>query len=301
MAEWLQGAESSPVLVTIAAALLLALVVVLALWIRASRTLRRSDRDWTGAERTRIDLELSLAEQTGRLGIVRELQDVAVLNVSRLITQAEGARYTAESDPSAAVRVIGAFVESGHEAVGDMRRVLTVAREGEAVSARQPGLQSARDLFRVMRDAGLTIDFDESGERYELKPGAELAVFRILQGALANALKHGGQGTEAKVSFTWTRDGLQLLVDDDGIRAQARRSGLTPEAINRDTAYSIDDDLHALTTSPTGAGLSQMKQRAELYGGVFQARTVPGVGFSVSVVFPALRFHNGVHSVNLSR
>ena len=34
-------------------------------------------------------------------------------------------------------------------------------------------------------------------------------------GTVANALKHGGAGTEARVSFTWTRDGLQLLVDDD--------------------------------------------------------------------------------------
>ncbi|AMB58631.1 sensor histidine kinase [Microterricola viridarii] len=301
MAEWLQGDSAPTVLIIVAGVLLLVLAVLLWLWLRASRRLRRTDRDWTGAERTRIDLELSLAEQTGRLGIVRELQDVAVLNVSRLITQAEGARYTVESDPSAAARVVGAIVESGREAVGDMRRVLTVAREGEAVSSRQPGLQSARDLFRVMRDAGLTIVFDESGERYELKPGAELAIFRILQGALANALKHGGTGTEAKVSFSWTRDGLQLIVDDDGIRAKARRAGLDADGINRDTAYTIDDDLHALTANLTGAGLTQMKQRAELYGGVFQARTVPGVGFSVSVVFPALRFHNGVHSVNLSR
>ena len=113
--------------------------------------------------------------------------------------------------------------------------------------------------------------------------------------------KHGGTGTEAKVSFSWTRDGLQLLVDDDGIRAKARRAGLDSDAINRDTAYTIDDDLHALTSNFSGAGLTQMKQRAELYGGVFQARTVPGVGFSVSVIFPALRFHNGVHSVNLAR
>lgn len=301
MAEWLQSDGSSSTLLIVAAVLVLAFVVALVLWLRARHRVRRSDRDWTNAERTRIDLELSLAEQTGRLAIVRELQDVAVHNVSRAITQAEGARYTIESDPSSGVRALTGLVDSGREAVADMRRVLTVAREGEAVSSTQPGLQSARDLFRVMRDAGLTIVFDEAGERYELKPGAELAIFRILQGALANALKHGGAGTEAKVAFGWTRDGLQLNVDDDGIRAQARRAGLDADGINRDTAYTIDDDLHALTANLTGAGLSQMKQRAELFGGVFQARTVPGVGFSVSVVFPALRFHNGVHSVNLSR
>ncbi|MFC6355764.1 sensor histidine kinase [Luethyella okanaganae] len=301
MADWLQSDGVATTLFVVGIALALVASVAIALWIRAARELRGSDRDWTGAERTRIDLELSLAEQTARLGIVRELQDVAVHSVSRLITQAEGARYTAESDPSAAVRAVSSVVESGREALGDMRRVLTVAREGESVSATQPGLQSARDLFRVMRDAGLTISFEETGERYDLKPGAELAVFRILQGALANALKHGGTGTETRVSFAWTRDGLQLLVDDDGIRAAARRAGHDPNELSREAAYTIDDDLKALTETITGAGLSQMRQRTELFGGVFKANTVPGVGFSVSAVFPALRFHNGIHGVNLVR
>jgi hypothetical protein len=44
-----------------------------------------------------------------------------------------------------------------------------------------------------------------------------------------------------------------------------------------------------------------MRERAELFGGILSARTVPGVGFSVSAVFPALRYHNGVHGVNLGR
>ena len=42
-----------------------------------------------------------------------------------------------------------------------------------------------------------------------------------------------------------------------------------------------------------------MRERTELFGGVFTARTVPGVGFSVSAIFPALRYHNGVHGVKL--
>ncbi|MEB0303624.1 hypothetical protein, partial [Mucilaginibacter sp. 5C4] len=65
-------------------------VVLLLLWLLTALRLRRIIFDRTAAERMRIDLELSLAEQNGRLGIIRELQDGAVLNVARLITQAEG-------------------------------------------------------------------------------------------------------------------------------------------------------------------------------------------------------------------
>ena len=283
----------------IVAAVILAVIalVFLVLWLTARGRLRRIDRDWTGSERTRIELELSLAEQTGRLAIIRDLQDVAVHGISRLVSHAEGARYTAESDPSSAVRVVGGVADAGRDALADMRRVLTVAREGEALASPQPGLQSAKNLFRVMRDAGLEIVFEETGTRYELRPGAELAIYRILQAALSNSLKHGDRGTEAKVSFVWTGDGLQLTVDDDGIRAAARRTG---DETDRHTT-SVDDDLRSLTETVSGAGISQMRQRAELFGGVFTARSVPGVGFSVSVTFPSLRFHNGVHGVDLPR
>ncbi|MET0724706.1 MAG: ATP-binding protein [Leifsonia sp.] len=295
--DWLNSPDSAQAVFVGAVALGVVAVVLLVLWLRARSRLRRVDRDWTTAERTRIGLELSLAEQTGRLGIVRDLQDVAVHSVGRLVSQAEGARYTAESDPSTAVRAVAGVIDAGRVALGDMRRVLTVAREGEALSSPQPGLQSAQNLFRVMRDAGLTITFEESGPRYELKPGAELAVFRILHAALANSLKHGGVGTEARVSFAWTDEGLQLTIDDDGIRAAARREGDDPSV----RSLSIDDDLRTLTETISGAGISQMRQRAELFGGVFSAHSVPGVGFSVSAAFPALRFHNGVHGVELPR
>jgi signal transduction histidine kinase len=274
---------------------------LLVLWLLAVARQRRHRFDRSAAERVRIDLELSLAEQQGRLAIIRELQDIAVLSLARLITRAEGARYAAESDPTTAVRAATALVEDGRVTLADLRRVLTIAREGESIATKAPGLTSARNLFGVMRDAGLAVDFTESGDRFPLKPGAELAIYRILQSALANALKHGGAGTEARVSFTWTQDGLQLLIDDDGIRAAAKRESASPSDVAARTAYTIDDDLRALSESISGAGITQMRERAQLFGGIFNAGTVPGVGFSVSAVFPSLRFHNGVHGVDLAR
>jgi signal transduction histidine kinase len=200
-----------------------------------------------------------------------------------------------------AARSAASLESHARDALADMRRVQSVVREGEADSVPQPSLHSARDLFRVMREAGLQVTFTESGDRFEVRPGAELAIFRILQGTLENALKHGGAGTDVRVAFGWTGDGLQVTVDDDGIRAAARRKGLDPEQVAEATQYTIDEDLKALTESISGAGINEMRERAALFGGILTARTVPGVGFSVSVVFPALRFHNGVHGVDLGR
>lgn len=282
-------------------ALIVTSVVLLLLWLVANRRHRRSRFDRTAAERVRVDLELSLAEQQGRLTMIRELQDIAVLSLARLITKAEAARYAAENDPSAAVRAATGLVDESKVTLADLRRVLTLAREGESAVSTRPGLQSARALFGVMRDAGLAVDVTESGDRFPLRPAAELVIYRILQSSLANALKHGGTGTRARVSFTWTQDGLQLLIDDDGIRAAARRTASSDTDFAARTSYTIDDDLRALSESLTGADLTQMRERTALFGGVFTAGTVPGVGFSVSAVFPTLRFHNGVHGVDLSR
>lgn len=288
------------IVLSIGGVLLLAVLVLLVAWLRARSRARRSSFDRTAAERQRIDLELSLAEQTGRLRIIRELHEVSVHALSVIISQADGARYAATLDPTAAVRSTEVIAESARSTLGDLRRIMALVREGEASAAPHPRLASTRELFAVMRESGLDVVFEEAGEPFALKHGAELAIYRILQEALANTLSYGGPGTQARVSFTWGDDGLHVRVDDDGIRASARRDGLDPNDASV-VAYTIDDDLAALTVEPTGRGITEMRSRAELYGGILTASTVPGVGFSLSVVFPALRFDGGPAGVRRER
>lgn len=301
MDAWLDANATTLVVVLAAATavLLVAALTFFVLWGRARRTARLAARQRSVAERDRIDLELSLAEQGSRLRMIRELHEIAVHSVSVIISQADGARYAATQDPTAAGRSAAVIADSARATLADLRRVMTVVRDGEAEASPQPALSSVRELFKVMRDAGLDVDFEEHGERHELRHGAELAIFRILQEALSNALTHGGEGTRAKVAFTWTNDGLQVLVEDDGTRAEAIRNGRDPYAEAQKQSYTVDDDLAALTQTPSGRGITEMRERTELFGGVFEAHSVPGVGFTVQAVFPALRYHNGVHGVRL--
>lgn len=303
MDAWLQE-NSTTALVALASAsavLLVAALVLLILWRRARRGARLAARERAQAERDRIELELTLAEQGSRLRMIRELHEIAVHSVSVIISQADGARYAATQDPGAVARSATAIAEAGRATLADLRRVMTVVRDGEAEAGPQPGLSSARELFKVMRDAGLDVEFEEHGDRYPLKHGAELAIFRILQEALSNSLQHAGEGTRAKVIFTWTDDGLQVRVEDDGIRAEAIRNGLDPYAEATRQGYTVEDDVAALTHAPTGRGITEMRERAALFGGVFDAHTVAGVGFTVSAVFPSIRHHNGVHGVQLEQ
>jgi len=289
------------VLADIAGVLLIIALLLLILWRLARRGRGREQGDRVDLERERIDLELSLAEQTGRLRIIRELHEVAVHDMSIIISQADGAKYAAEADPTAAVRAASVIAEAARSTLADLRRVMTLVREGEAAVTTQPELKSARDLFRVMREAGLEVDFSETGTKFALKPGAELAIYRILQEALTNSLKHGGEGTQVSVAFTWTDEGFQAKIDDDGARNAVRRSGGDPNEASRQRAYDIDEDLRALTDSVSGAGMTEMRERTELFGGVFSAIPLPGIGFSITASFPNLRYHNGIHGVNLEQ
>ena len=147
-------------------------------------------------------------------------------------------------------------------------------------------------LFEAMTESGIVVDFEERGEAFPVAPSAELAIFRILQEALNNSRTHGGPGTVVKVSMSWSQQGLHLRVDDDGIRAQRRF------AADDAPVYTVADDQAALVEIMSGRGIKDMKTRTEAFGGVFSAHRVPGVGFSISVAFPTLKFHNGVQGVN---
>lgn len=274
-------------------------VLFLALWLRAASGRRRQYYDRVAAERRRLELEVSLQEQSARLRIVRELHEVAVHSVSMIISQADGARYAAAADPAVAARSAAVIAETARGTLADLRRVMTVVRDGEAAATPQPRLKTIRDLLAVMGEAGLNITFVEHGERFDLSQGAELAIFRIVQESLSNALTYGGEGTDVKVAFTWTAEGLQVLVDDDGVRAAAKRQGLDPDKLAQSRTYTFQDDLNSLTEVVVGPGITEMRERAALFGGILNAYSVPGVGFSISAVFPALRYDNGVHGVNL--
>jgi signal transduction histidine kinase len=298
---WLTANAADVVLFAFAASVVLLVLAVafLTSWVQARGRLSAASSDRAGAEGARLDAEMALAEQKNRLRIIRELHEVAAHSLSVVINQADGARYAAQRDPSAVGRSAAVIAETARSTLADLRRVMRLVGEGESAESQGARLDAAHELIGVMREQGLEISVEESGEAFPLKPGAEIAVYRILEQALADALAHGGAGTEVRVGLTWSEHGLQLRVDDDGIRAQARRAESAGEGpVARTT---IDDDLAALTGSAERRGLSEMRARAELYGGILSASTQPGVGFTVSVVFPSLRHHNGIHGVDLTR
>jgi signal transduction histidine kinase len=246
-------------------------------------------------EHDRIDQELRIAEMTDRLAFITDVHTAAAASLTQMISRAEGASFAATADPEAASRAARAIADDARVVLGDLRRVVNLAHGDGATSQKTPSVLALSDLFDAMDKSGIIVQFEESGESFPTGSSAELAIFRILQEALNNSRTHGGPGTTVKVGMAWSSQGMHLRIDDDGIRTKNR---LREEA-GENTSYTVADDQRALVDILDGRGMRDMKARTEAFGGVFSAHRIPGVGFSISAAFPTLRFHNGVHGVDV--
>ena len=268
--------------------------VGIVLWWRQRSTILTHTRARVAAEDQRIDGELALAELRDRLRLMTEIHDAAAVTITSIISQAEGAKVAAEIDPGVATRAAGSIADQARGALADLRRVTNVGRQGDATADTMPTLASIDELFQGINDSGLIVRFEESGKAFPVSSSAEIALYRIVQEALNNCRQHGGAGTTVRVSMNWTGNGLQLRIDDDGIRVRNSQK----EQWGTGSSDLIADDQKALVELLDGRGMKEMKSRAEAFGGVFSAHRVPGVGFSVSAAFPTLRFHNGVTPIS---
>jgi signal transduction histidine kinase len=117
-------------------------------------------------------------------------------------------------------------------------------------------------LAEQLRDAGLAVDLTLTGDAVTLDPGVDLTVYRIVQEALTNVLKHAGRAT-ARVVVSFTADSVDLEVSDDG-------RGPRPADESR----------------PDGHGLVGMRERVSLYGGRLHTGPRAAGGFLVRARIP---------------
>ena len=235
------------------------------------------------AERTQAKLALEVAEQNERFEIARDISELVIQRVSATISIAEGGLYAVQSEPAAATRVLQQTTDSARSAHSELRRLFDMLNKLKQVSAAPPKLDDLEPLVVAYRELGFNINLRHEGPRFELSEGAELAIYRIAFDALENVRKHAPAATDVTVDFSWTGAGLQLLVKDNGTEVANR--GLSIAEI----AYSAEEDRKALTETIRGAGITAMSERAALYQGSVEATRVPGVGFTVSAIFPRLK------------
>lgn len=191
--------------------------------------------------------EAETAAEAERTRIARDMHDVVAHSLAVVIAQADGARYAAASDPEAATAALGTISTTARAALSDVRMLLTQLRHTQA-DGPQPTLADLEQLYAQVRAAGVELQVDvDPAPRGEVPASVQLAVYRILQEALTNALRHGGGGP-VDVGLAWHDDRVELTV--------ANAVG-TPTAVD--------------ATAPRGHGLVGMRERAHLVGGSLEA------------------------------
>jgi signal transduction histidine kinase len=209
------------------------------------------------------DTEVQMAMAGERARIAREMHDVVAHNVSVIVVQSDGAAFTIENDPARAKRAMETVSSTGRQALAEMRRMLGVLRETDVGGsyAPQPGMAQLADLVDQLGSSGLPVSLDVAGVPVEMSEGRQLTIFRIVQEALTNTLKHGGPKVTASVRLHYFDDVVEIVVSDDGRGAAAVGDG-------------------------HGHGLVGMRERVAVYGGDVQAGPPPGGGFEVRARVP---------------
>jgi signal transduction histidine kinase len=185
-----------------------------------------SQMEWLAERAQRLEYErdqqASLAAAAERARIAREMHDVVSHNIQVMVTLADAAGAARRGDAEYAAEAIREVSGTGRQALVDMRRMLGVLRDGNrspndaAPLAPQPGLGELVALIDRVKATGLTVSVEESGQRFALSEAAELTVYRIVQEALTNALKHASNPQSVLVTISYDDPEVSVQVTDDG-------------------------------------------------------------------------------------
>jgi len=230
----------------------LVLAWTIGLLVRTVRDAREQRRRAEFDRREREHAEYRYVVEQERSRIARDMHDVVAHSLAVVIAQADGARFAARTRPEAASDALQTISGVARDALGDVRMLLGELRHREGTSP-QPALDDLDDLVEQVRRAGLDVRRTERGERVSLGTGHQIAVYRIVQEGLTNALRHGDSASPVRLDLDWDPGGVAVRVEN---------------ALRRDDAAGGE----ASHRSPAPRhGIPGMRERAELAGGSFTA------------------------------
>ena len=207
------------------------------------------------------DQQAIIAAADERTRIAREMHDVVAHSLSVMVTLSEGAVLKQATEPERASQAMRQVADTGHQALDEMRRLLGVLRTEDAPDSLrpQPGIAQIDALFDQVRETGLAAAVTVTGTPAAMPPGAELTVYRIVQEALTNTLKHAAAPTRVDVAITHRPDSVTVDVHDDGAAGKV---------------------------GTIGHGLTGMRERAAVYGGTVSAGPDPAGGWRIHAHLP---------------
>ncbi|MFF2474501.1 sensor histidine kinase [Streptomyces sp. NPDC058066] len=238
--------------------------LALGLMIRIRRAQLAGLRDRAARLEIERDQRGRLAVAAERTRVAREMHDIVGHNLSVIVTLADAGAYATTVAPERGREALHLIGDTGRQALGELRRLLGVLREADGPRTEpelspQPGLADIDALCEGVRAAGLDVIYRTGGDVDALDSGVQLTVYRIVQEALTNTLKHAGADSRANLAIVVENTRLTITVQDSGPAAPAGRRGPANEE---------------------GHGLVGMRERVALYSGHVSAGPA-GAGWTV--------------------
>ncbi|MFC4082132.1 sensor histidine kinase [Amycolatopsis samaneae] len=218
----------------------------------------RRTRQLTGQLRLEQEMNAQRAVISERSRIARDLHDAVAHHISAISVHAYAASEALDRDSAVAKASLGHVGAASRAVISEARWIVGLL-DSEDDHRVQPSLREVDRLTEPIRAIGGEVTITVAPAALRLPETAQTAVYRILQEALTNVVKHVGP---VRVRVTVERSGGELRV----------------EVVNARGATRARRDAKA------GRGLVGMRERAALFSGTLDAGPLPDGGYRVKAV-----------------
>ena len=212
--------------------------------------------------------ELAAAERTAgtlaeRERLAREIHDTLAQGLTSIQLLLRAAERALPQRPDTAAEHVTLARTAAQDNLAEARRFVHALAPPD-LDDRSPATALHRLCATTTAQSGLPVAFDRNGPPAELPAPVEIAILRIEQSALANAVQHA-RASRVEVTLSYMDDGVALDIVDDGI-------GFDPAAL-------------PAPGNAGGYGLAAMRARARALGATLSVESAPGEGTAVAVSF----------------
>jgi signal transduction histidine kinase len=213
-----------------------------------------------------LSLKIVETQENERRRLAREVHDSIGSSLAAIKLAVEGKLQSMQAGPPKGVISLEKIIEHIRSTMQEVRRISSALRPSllddlGLLATIEWFCQSSAELYTDTR-IEINLDMQES----EIPEMNKIVIYRVMQEALSNALKHSGADT-VRVNLEKKHDCIRMCVKDNG-------SGFNP------------DDNRTISDPLSGYGLRGMNDRAEVVGGSLLVDTTPDRGTMVCLEIP---------------
>ncbi|MFF3286898.1 sensor histidine kinase [Streptomyces sp. NPDC003023] len=199
-----------------------------------------------------------------RLRIAQELHDAVGHSIAVINIQSGVAAHVIGTQPVKAQQALELIRGASSEAMEEIRTTLGLLRTADQAGTPvgpAPQLDDVPTLVDRARASGLAAEYTLHGQVREVPVVIGTTVFRLVQEALTNTVKHAGPGTRVQVEVAFLPGSVRVRVEDDGAGIGTRQGG-------------------------SGFGLRGMRERVEAIAGTLEISHLQPRGFRLVAHIP---------------